>query len=117
LIGGLRDGVIEPSPAVVDLCLESVDVLKKTLHRQWADEVAMRTGVDSLLGRIAEFAPLDPEEAEASAASPGQRNFGIRAKQKRRQKSLHRRKSLRSNLLAALRRLSRFELRWPGSTA
>jgi len=37
--------------------LESVDVLKKTLHRQWADETEMRTGVDSLLGRIAEFAP------------------------------------------------------------
>src|SRR2546422_1635957 len=68
LIGRLRDGEIEPSPAVVDLCLESVDVLKKTLHRQWADEVEMRTGVDSLLGRVAEFAPLDPEEAEASAA-------------------------------------------------
>jgi chemosensory pili system protein ChpA (sensor histidine kinase/response regulator) len=67
LIGRLRDGEIEPSPAVVDLCLESVDVLKKTLHRQWNDEVEMRTGVDSLLGRIAEFAPLDPEEAEASA--------------------------------------------------
>jgi len=31
----------------------------------------MRTGVDSLLGRIAEFAPLDPEEAEASAAWAG----------------------------------------------
>src|SRR5712692_4301701 len=69
LIGRLRDGEIEPSPAVVDLCLESVDVLKKTLHRQWADEVEMRTGVDSLLGRVAEFAPLDPEDAEASAAS------------------------------------------------
>src|SRR5436309_336205 len=68
LIGRLRDGEIEPSPAVVDLCLESVDVLKKTLHRQWADDVEMRTGVDSLLGRVAEFAPLDPEEAEASAA-------------------------------------------------
>ena len=67
LIGRLRDGEIEPSPAVVDLCLESVDVLKKTLHRQWADEVEMRKGVDSLLGRIAEFAPVDPEEAEASA--------------------------------------------------
>jgi chemosensory pili system protein ChpA (sensor histidine kinase/response regulator) len=66
LIGRLRDGEIEPSPAVVDLCLESVDTLKKTLHRQWADEVEMRTGVDSLLGRIAEFAPLDPEDAEAS---------------------------------------------------
>ena len=43
LIGRLRDGEIEPSPAVVDLCLESVDVLKKTLHRQWADEAEMRT--------------------------------------------------------------------------
>src|SRR5205814_9247233 len=71
LIGRLRDGEIEPSPAVVDLCLESVDVLKKTLHRQWADEVEMRTGVDSLLGRIREFAPLEPEETEASAESAG----------------------------------------------
>src|SRR5437660_2894871 len=67
LIGRLRDGEIEPSPAVVDLCLESVDVLKKTLHRQWSDEIEMRTGVDSLLGRIAEFAPLEPEEAGTSA--------------------------------------------------
>src|SRR5438874_1707666 len=69
LIGRLRDGEIEPSPAVVDLCLESVDVLKKTLHRQWADEAEMRTGVDSLLGRIAEFAPLEPEESEAQPAA------------------------------------------------
>jgi len=67
LIGRLRDGEIEPSPAVVDICLESVDVLKKTLHHQWADESEMREGVDSLLGRIAEFAPLDAEEAEAFA--------------------------------------------------
>lgn len=73
LIGRLRDGEIEPSPAVVDICLESVDVLKKTLHRQWADESEMREGVDSLLGRIAEFAPVDAEEAEAlpgEASSP-----------------------------------------------
>ena len=69
LIGRLRDGEIEPSPAVVDLCLESVDVLKKTLHKQWADESEMRAGVDSLLNRIAEFAPLDAEEDEALAAS------------------------------------------------
>jgi chemosensory pili system protein ChpA (sensor histidine kinase/response regulator) len=67
LIGRLRDGELEPSPAVVDLCLESVDVLKKTLHRQWADEKAMRTGVDSLLGRIAEFAPVEAEDGEPSA--------------------------------------------------
>jgi chemosensory pili system protein ChpA (sensor histidine kinase/response regulator) len=69
LIGRLRDGEIEPSPAVVDLCLESLDILKKTLHRQWTDETEMRTSVDSLLGRIAEFAPVEPQEAEASAES------------------------------------------------
>jgi len=71
LIGRLRDGEIEPSPAVVDICLESVDVLKKTLHRQWVDEAETRTSVDSLLGRIAEYAPLDPEEAEAFAQDGG----------------------------------------------
>jgi chemosensory pili system protein ChpA (sensor histidine kinase/response regulator) len=66
LIGRLRDGEIEPSAAVVDLCLASVDVLKKTLHRQWADESEMRAEVDSLLGRIAEFAPPEEEELEAT---------------------------------------------------
>jgi chemosensory pili system protein ChpA (sensor histidine kinase/response regulator) len=71
LIGRLRDGEIEPSPGVVDLCLESVDVLKKTLHRQWTDEAEVRTGVDSLLARMAEFSPLEVEEAEASTAAPG----------------------------------------------
>jgi chemosensory pili system protein ChpA (sensor histidine kinase/response regulator) len=67
LIGRLRDGEIDPSPAVVDICLESVDVLRKTLRREWPDEVEMRAGVDSLLGRIAQFAPLESEEAEAEA--------------------------------------------------
>jgi chemosensory pili system protein ChpA (sensor histidine kinase/response regulator) len=69
LMGRLRDGELEPSPAVVDLCLESVDVLKKTLHRQWGDDKNMRAGVDSLLGRIAEFAPIELEDSE-SAGSP-----------------------------------------------
>ncbi|HXO61691.1 MAG TPA: response regulator [Candidatus Acidoferrales bacterium] len=68
LIGRLRDGEIEPSPMVVDVCLESIDVLKKTLHKQWADERETRAGVDSLLGRIAEFAPLDPEDADFAVA-------------------------------------------------
>src|SRR6266704_2007725 len=80
LIGRLRDGEMEPSPAVVDLCLESVDILKKTLHRQWADEANMRTGVDSLLGRIAEFAPLEPEaSAESSRVAEPQRAKEIEA--------------------------------------
>lgn len=69
LIGRMRDGEIQPSPAVVDLCLESVDVLKKTLHRAWADEADMRAGVDSLLGRVAEFAPQEVEEEAPLAAA------------------------------------------------
>ncbi len=71
LIGRLRDGELEPSPAVVDICLESVDVLKKTLHRQWADEKSMRAGVDSLLGRIAEYAPVEVEDSEAVSTPAG----------------------------------------------
>jgi chemosensory pili system protein ChpA (sensor histidine kinase/response regulator) len=69
LIGRLRDGQIQPSPAVVDLCLASVDVLKKTLHREWNDESEMRAGVDSLLGRIAEFAPQEVDEEQPAPAS------------------------------------------------
>jgi chemosensory pili system protein ChpA (sensor histidine kinase/response regulator) len=69
LIGRLRDGQIQPSPAVVDLCLASVDVLKKTLHREWADEAEMRGGVDSLLGRIATFAPQEIEEEQLTPES------------------------------------------------
>jgi len=68
LIGRLREGELEPLPQVIDLCLESVDVLKKTLHKQWADEAEMRTGVDSLLNRIAEVAPMDAEDEPVSAA-------------------------------------------------
>src|SRR5216684_1643349 len=68
LIGRLREGELEPLPQVIDLCLESVDILKKTLHKQWPDETEMRTGVDSLLGRIAEFAPMDEEEEVAASS-------------------------------------------------
>ena len=67
LIGRLRDSEIQPSPALVDLCLESVDVLRKTLRLEWSGEAEMRAGVDSLLGRIAEFAPLDAEDLEQTA--------------------------------------------------
>jgi chemosensory pili system protein ChpA (sensor histidine kinase/response regulator) len=71
LIGRLRDGELEPSHAVVDICLESVDVLRKTLHRQWGDEKSMRAGVDSLLGRIAEFAPVEVEDSDTVALGAG----------------------------------------------
>jgi chemosensory pili system protein ChpA (sensor histidine kinase/response regulator) len=71
LIGRLRDGDLEPSPAIVDICLESVDVLRKTLRREWPGEAEMRASVDSLLGRIAQYAPPEVDEEE-SAAQPAQ---------------------------------------------
>jgi len=91
LIGRLRDGELEPGAQVIDLCLEAVDVLKKTLHKQWPDESQMRGGVDSLLNRIAELAPAEgdetaapsparagesgePESPERSLAKPGKSN-------------------------------------------
>jgi chemosensory pili system protein ChpA (sensor histidine kinase/response regulator) len=69
LIGRLRDNELEPSPDIVDICLESVDVLRKTLRREWSGEVEMRAGVDSLLGRIAQYAPPESEEQEQAAES------------------------------------------------
>jgi chemosensory pili system protein ChpA (sensor histidine kinase/response regulator) len=69
LICRMRDGLLEPTPAVVDLCLASLDVLKKCLHRQWAGESEMRAGVDSLLARVAEFAPEETDESESMAAA------------------------------------------------
>ena len=74
LVGRLRDGLLESSPAVVDVCLESVDVLKKCLRQQWADEAELRAGVDALLARVAEFAPEEAEEDAVAAvvANPAQ---------------------------------------------
>ncbi len=93
LIGRMRDGEIQPSPAVVDLCLESVDVLKKTLHREWADEADMRAGVDSLLGRIAdirsarseeEAPPLPSEQASSEVEAGPSLVVGTRRRRNRR---------------------------------
>jgi chemosensory pili system protein ChpA (sensor histidine kinase/response regulator) len=69
LIGRLRDNELDPSPDIVDICLESVDVLRKTLRREWPGEVEMRAGVDSLLGRIAQYAPPESEEQEQATES------------------------------------------------
>ncbi len=57
LIGRLRDGELQPSTEIVDLFLQSVDVLKNFLHRQWPSDAEMAAAVDPLLARIAELAP------------------------------------------------------------
>jgi chemosensory pili system protein ChpA (sensor histidine kinase/response regulator) len=64
LIGRLRDGALKPGPEIVDICLESVDTLKKFLYRQWPDDASVTKAVKSLLGRIARLAP-EGEQAPA----------------------------------------------------
>jgi chemosensory pili system protein ChpA (sensor histidine kinase/response regulator) len=78
LVGRLRDGELKPSATIIDLCLETVDVLKKTVYRQWPDEPSFQFGARSLIARLEQIAPTEveppvaPAEAEPSAppASP-----------------------------------------------
>ncbi len=72
LIGRLRDGVLQPSAEIVDLFLQSVDVLKQFLHRQWPSDAEMAAAVDPLLARIAELAPEE--------ANRGKRRIRSRAR-------------------------------------
>jgi chemosensory pili system protein ChpA (sensor histidine kinase/response regulator) len=71
LIGELRDGHLQPTADIIDICLQSVDVLKKLLHRQWESDAEMRGAIDPLLARIEELAPEggDPEPAEFSRSA------------------------------------------------
>jgi chemosensory pili system protein ChpA (sensor histidine kinase/response regulator) len=68
LIGRLRDGALQPSAEIVDLFLQSVDVLKQFLHRQWPSEAEMAAAVDPLLARIADLAPEETPEPAAELA-------------------------------------------------
>jgi chemotaxis protein histidine kinase CheA len=75
---------LDPLPQVIDLCLESVDVLKDS-HKQWAGESETRAGVDSL-NRIAEVAPIEADEAPATtetAANAGETDTASPRKQLR----------------------------------
>jgi chemosensory pili system protein ChpA (sensor histidine kinase/response regulator) len=71
LIGRLRDNELQPSAEIVDVLLESVDVLKQFLHRQWAGEAEMAGTVDPLLARIAELSPEGVTEEIASSEAAG----------------------------------------------
>ena len=68
LIGQLRDGALQPSAEIVDICLESVDVLKKLLHRQWTNAAEMAAAIDPLLARVSELVPETIEEGVAETA-------------------------------------------------
>ena len=52
LAGYLRDGVLQPTPEIVDACLEATDAIKRFLYSQWPNEQVQQTSVKALLGRI-----------------------------------------------------------------
>ncbi|MGB8540109.1 MAG: response regulator [Candidatus Acidiferrales bacterium] len=79
LIGELRDGHLRPNADIIDICLQSVDVLKKFLHRQWESDAEMRSAIDPLLSRIEELAP---EEGNQETAEPSQAPAGSEERQK-----------------------------------
>jgi len=68
LIGRLREGELRPSAEIIDICLDSVDTLKKFLYHQWTDEAAMQASVHGLFSRIARLVPPEKEEVAAPAA-------------------------------------------------
>ncbi len=83
LIGLLRDGALQSSADITDVCLQTVDALRKFLYRQWTSDEEMTSTVGPLLARItqwipeellegpadgAEGAPTDSPEADAAAA-------------------------------------------------
>jgi chemosensory pili system protein ChpA (sensor histidine kinase/response regulator) len=104
LIGQLRDGALHPSAEIVDICLESVDVLKKFLHRQWAGDLEMRAAVDPLLARIAEYVPESAAETVSeggtanSADSATSESAAPTAAKAAKQKALPQAKSVRISL-------------------
>jgi len=69
LIGQLRDGALRSSPGITDVCLQTLDALRKFLHRQWTSDDEMRFTVGPLLARIAGWVP---EELLEDAAAGGE---------------------------------------------
>ena len=67
LVGRLRDGQLKPSATIIDLCLESVDVLKKLIYRHWEDEASFQLAARTLIARLDQIAPA---EVEPSAEAP-----------------------------------------------
>jgi chemosensory pili system protein ChpA (sensor histidine kinase/response regulator) len=73
LIGLLRDGAVPSSPEITDVCLQTVDALRKFLHRQWTSDDEMRSTVGPLLARIAQWIPEELLE-DAATTSEGPRH-------------------------------------------
>ncbi|MDR3763045.1 MAG: response regulator, partial [Acidobacteriota bacterium] len=61
LIGKLREGTLQPTSPVIDVCLDSVDVLKRTLYRQWPDDASFQQAARSLIARLENAAEFGAE--------------------------------------------------------
>ncbi len=79
LLGRLRDGELSPNGSIVDVCLESIDILKKLLYRQWTDDASFQKAAKQLSRKIQqmmtmaatmEAAPAPPESIVAEVLSP-----------------------------------------------
>ena len=87
LIGLLRDGALPSSPEITDVCLQTLDALRKFLHRQWTSDDEMRITVSPLLARIAQWIP---EELLEDSAFAGDRRPGPRLRKPMRRRPLPR---------------------------
>jgi chemosensory pili system protein ChpA (sensor histidine kinase/response regulator) len=65
LIGQLRDGALRPSAEITDVCLQTVDSLRRFLHGQWASDEEMRSTVGPLLAQMMRWVPEDALENAA----------------------------------------------------
>jgi chemosensory pili system protein ChpA (sensor histidine kinase/response regulator) len=72
LIGQLRDGALHSSAEITDVCLQTLDALRKFLHRQWSSDDEMRFTVGPLLARMGHWVPEDLAEDAASGGKEGQ---------------------------------------------
>jgi chemosensory pili system protein ChpA (sensor histidine kinase/response regulator) len=70
LIGQLRDGALHSSPEITDICLQTLDALRKFLYRQWTSDEEMRSSVGPLLARIAEWVPENYAEEAGEEEAP-----------------------------------------------
>ena len=73
LAGDLRDGVLEPAPEIIDVCLEAVDAIKRFLYSQWASEEELQRSVKNLVRRVERASSgtaEPPVPAEAVIAEP-----------------------------------------------
>ncbi len=66
VMGRLRDGELKPSATIIDLCLETVNVVKKLIYHQWQDEASFQLAARSLIARMQQ---ISPSEVEAPAVA------------------------------------------------